>query len=403
MKKIIMLYCFFAVCFTPLISYAQNRDSLNLPKRDSYGDLNSESLKPGEFPGSIYFAKENVSLRVGGLIKAMVLYDTKFDRKEEVFLPGLLTPALMNQGQFYAGARSSRLFIDGRVTTKSKLKMQGYLEMDFRGVSGITLRHAYLKVTNKKFQSLLFGQFWSLFMDLAAIPEGLVEPTVSGGSFARHGQIRLSQPVGKEGIISISAEEPANNDFAGIRYKPVNSLPDVVAAVVLDPSKVFHFSIAGVGRFIRIQNDSSGINYDKTGYAVTGGFVINSDANNKFIIAGIYADGASNYMLGATPLSGGFFTGSELELQKLYGGFASYRHKWSSSFRSNLTYSILRSDPVNLNPGSSFKRGEFIYLNSFWRAHEYLTFGVEYIYGSQYNYNGPTLINSRYQFAIQLF
>src|SRR6266404_5680177 len=230
MKKMKVLILAFTVFFSlPLL--AQKGDSMKIFRdRDSYGDLNSDAIKKGQFKGSIELPGLNVSLFIGGFIKATAFYDTKYNQKEEVLLPATFSAKNIDRGQFYIGARSSRFYFDARATTKKGTTVKGYIEMDFRGSTGTTLRHAYLEISDTKNRITLMGQYWSLAMDLSTIPESLVEPTMSGAAFARHGQLRHTRPISKASSISISVEDPNNNDFAGVPFTALKNLPDLVSA-----------------------------------------------------------------------------------------------------------------------------------------------------------------------------
>ena len=50
--------------------FGQEKDTLLFPGRDIVGDLNQEYIKAGEIPGAILLPGTNVSLAIGGFIKA---------------------------------------------------------------------------------------------------------------------------------------------------------------------------------------------------------------------------------------------------------------------------------------------------------------------------------------------
>jgi hypothetical protein len=298
LKFIIAFVCIIAVFHVN----AQERDSI-APIRDNIGDLNASYIKNGQFPGAIMLPGTEVSLAIGGFIKAVGFYDTKYNEKNEIILPGTFTPSQFEEGQTYFGARSSRLFFDGR-SSLGNIKMRGYYEMDFRGASGFTLRHAYLKLSNQHGQTLLMGQYWSLIMDLQTVPEALVEPTMSGGAFSRHGQIRFTTPLSKSFTFSASLEEPNNSDLKGADIIPVNKYPDVIGSISFDPSSTFHFSITGLYKPLTFKNQFNNKLKTQAGWLTGLGIVVRPSQNDKITFGGIYGAGASNYLMGADGTSG---------------------------------------------------------------------------------------------------
>ena len=104
----ILIICLFVV--TNL--NAQSKDSI-IHTRDNIGDMNASVIRAGEFPGAITLPGSDVSLAIGGFIKATAIYDTKYSVKNEILMPGTFKSIDFNEGQTYIGARSSRLFSTG--------------------------------------------------------------------------------------------------------------------------------------------------------------------------------------------------------------------------------------------------------------------------------------------------
>lgn len=397
LKKILSVFIGILVFMS---SSAQDRDSI-APIRDNIGDMNEDAIKKGEFPGAIKIPGTDVSLAIGGFIKAVALYDTKYNVKNEIILPGTFTSSDIYKGQTYMGAKSSRLYFDGRATL-GHFNIRGYYEMDFRGSAGFTLRHAYLQLTTAKGQKLLMGQYWSLVMDLPGIPEGLVEPTTSGAGFSRHGQIRFSTPLSKALTLSASLEDPNNSDLRGTDINPLDKYPDVVASLSIDPSNAFHLSLTGMYRPLSYTNSIDDKTKTATGYYSNMTVVIKPGANDKIALSGMYAEGASNYVMGADATAG-FYENNNLELQTQYGGYFSYRHLWNDKFRSNFVIGRFMTDKIENNANPHIKSSTYGFINTYYKLNKYVNMGVEWIYTEKDNYNGGVLNNNRFQFGIQIF
>jgi len=396
----IKLFSLFTCLLIVVYTNAQDLDTIT-PIRDKIGDLNESAVRQGEFPGAIKLPGSGVSLAIGGFIKAVAFYDTKYSVKNEIILPGAFSPSDIYKGQMYMGARSSRLFFDGR-STVGKMQIRGYYEMDFRGASGFTLRHAYLQLSNQKGQKLLMGQYWSLVMDLQSIPEGLVEPTVSGAGFARHGQIRFTTPLSKALTLSVSLEEPGNSDLKGSNIISLNKYPDLVAALSIDPSPKFHFNLMGMLRPMSFADQTDDSENPATGLLSGATFIFKPSDNNKFTLSGVLGSGASNYIMGADG-NAGYFDGSKLELQTEYGGFAAYRHVWNKKLRSNIAFGMFRADEIPNYPNPHIKSSTYGFVNAYYRVHKYVNIGVEWIYTAKDSFHNENLNNNRFQFGIQIF
>lgn len=100
-------------------------------QRDPIGDLNSESIKRGEFDGSIRLpGTHNVSLAIGGIVKAVAIWDNNAEAMGADFLPALLgSQRADTDGAFAIDSTLTRLYMDGRAPVKNG-SIRGYVEYD---------------------------------------------------------------------------------------------------------------------------------------------------------------------------------------------------------------------------------------------------------------------------------
>ena len=99
--------------------------------RDRVGDLNADAVQGGAFPGSFLIPGTDVSLAVGGFIKALAFYDSDASDRSPDFLPGEdLVPNETAGGMYAMTAGLSRLFLDTRARTH-RGDVRGYIELDF--------------------------------------------------------------------------------------------------------------------------------------------------------------------------------------------------------------------------------------------------------------------------------
>ena len=395
--KIYFLTPFFMLVFVNL--QAQKGDSISTPIRDPIGDLNYQTIKAGKFPGAILLPGDRVSVAIGGFIMSTAFLDSDYRVKNELLLPGTLTDDNTKDGQYFMGAQSSRLYFDGR-TDFENLDVQGYIEMDFRG--GVNLRHIYLKLQNKKRQSIIFGQYWSNAMDLAYIPSAVIEPPLGGTPLARQGQIRFTTPLGDKWLFSTSIEDPDNSDVYSTEYQALNSVPDLTARIVFDPNKRLHFSVSTLYRSIQQSSNIGDIRLKQSGFVGQVGMNITVAKSDILTFVGGYGDGAGRYLPGSDKVNG-YAQNQEMNLHKSYGGFTSYRRQWNDNWRSLAFICLWNVTDLPDAPYNSFKSSTSFLVNIIYHLNDYVNIGLEYSYINQDRYAPDYSENHRIMLGVQVF
>jgi hypothetical protein len=221
--------------------------------RDSVGDLNTPVMA-GDFPRSIKLpGTGDVSIAFGGFIKTVCYFDNHLESESPIFLPALLGLGRLDQsGQMRQTAELSRFAFEARAPVANG-SVRGYLEYEFR--DGFSLRHAYLQWKNP-WGELAVGQYWSAFMDLRSLIEGISEPTISGPIFARQAQFRFTRNIRDNMIWTVSLEDPSSNDIIGI--DPIFSrtkTPDIVSTLVATKPDFGHIQLGGIIGQLRAENN----------------------------------------------------------------------------------------------------------------------------------------------------
>ncbi|WP_169307179.1 DcaP family trimeric outer membrane transporter [Ferrimonas sediminicola] len=114
-------------------------------------------------------------------------------------------------------ARESRVFLKTRSDTHYG-KLTSHIEGDFfadidadsptwSNSNGFRIRHAYVKLQNGQ-HSLLTGQTWSNFMDLAGSLPSMDFSTDPGNSFVRQPQVRYQYDLRPGHYVAVSLENP---------------------------------------------------------------------------------------------------------------------------------------------------------------------------------------------------
>lgn len=395
--KVFILSVLFLLLYINL--HGQKFDSIASPLRDPIGDLNSQVIKSGKFPGAILLPGNNVSLAIGGFIKATGFVDSHYRVKNELLLPGNLTNENTEDGQFFLGAQSSRLYFDGR-TDFENIDVEAYIEMDFRG--GLTMRHIYLKLQNKKGQSLIMGQTWSNVMDLAYIPPALIEPPLGGTPLSRQAQIRFTTSLGKHWALATSIEDPNNSDVIGNGYQALNKLPDVTARVSFDPTERLHFSVSTLYRSIQQSSDIDNSKLKQPGFVSQVGMNVKIGKADLWTLVGGYGDGAERYATGSDRVNG-YAQNQDMQLHKSYGGFTAYRHQWNTKLRSLAYLCVWNVNNLPDAPYNSFKTSTSVLFNTIYHLNDYVNIGIEYSYINQDRHVADFNKNHRIMFGIQVF
>ncbi|MBK5922003.1 hypothetical protein CCR80_13265 [Rhodothalassium salexigens] len=265
------------------------------------------------------------------------------------------------------------------------------------------MRQAFLT-----YRGFLFGQTWSTFFNVSALPENLdfVGPT-EGTVFARQPMIRYTQ-----GPFEVALENPETTVTGpdGARVIGQNDhLPDITARYTL-ATDLGTFKVAGMLRQLRLGDDTvlgSGANrlvLDRNrsalgyGTSISGRIPVGERDDIRVMVN--VGEGLGRYM--ALGLANGAAINPDGTLDPIfsYSGFASYRHFWSDRWRSNLTFSYFRADnPVEKTGFGVTDRSWSGHANLLYSPASKLTLGLEYIFGQRRIEAGETGSLSRVQFS----
>jgi DcaP outer membrane protein len=372
--------------------------------RDPVGDLNTDAVQKGEFPGSFLVGEsQKISLRFGGFVKAIGFYDNNFEEGTNHLQPHLLGVGRLDErGEFRMDATLSRIEMDARSSVLDG-KVRGYIEFDFTGASNFNLRHAFLSYGTPSGQFLV-GQTWSNFTDIRAFPESITG-TVSGLNSLRQAQVSWAQRVGKGFHYAVAVEDPVSSDIFltdEVDFARTH-MPDVVGQFGYTREGVAHLQVAGLVRRHEIFN-ISGSSDSATGWGVNLTGNIRSIGEDSIVFGTTYGKGMARYMAGVDPFAGGYLDSlGQLRLRKTYGMYAGYQRIWTDKLRMNIWGGFAHAVPGLDQPAGTFKRSVLISGNLIYHIQPFLTFGVEYTYGNRTNLGAPFKDNNRILFGFQLF
>ena len=278
-----------------------------------------------------------------------------------------------------------------------------FVEGDFFGGSGTEgnsdsddtyrIRHAYGEVG-----SLLVGQTWTTFFDVAAAPATLdFEGSVSSVN-RRQAIVRWTQQVLHEDLtLALAAENPQfiivpPPDITG---DAVNPSPDFVARLRLDKERA-QFQVAYLHRLGGFQPTGGRvITYSGWGLNLTGVVLLGEDTS-KVYSQFLVGDGIGSYrgLPDAAPNSA-----NTDKVLGLMGWMVGYTRDWTERLTSNFTYAENTLDNTLLQPADDVHRTTYLAANLIWNPETRVRVGIEYLYGLRENIDRQVGVANRIQCA----
>ncbi|MEQ8230143.1 MAG: DcaP family trimeric outer membrane transporter [Gammaproteobacteria bacterium] len=344
---------------------------------------------------------------VGGRVKLDVVFNDR-SRGSGSVGDTLLSPgaiALDGAGeddQLDFSARASRLWVKAWQATPYG-DAGAYLELDLLGDGGdarisngygVRLRHAYGELGG-----LLFGQTYSTFVNVGALPELNDDGITAGGLNVRQPLLRYTQPLGG-GALQFALESPESTITArdGRRLTPDDDrLPDIVLRYQRE-GRFGQWSLATMARELRIDQGAGGARDAVLGAAASlaGEWRLGLADGLRFTAVGGNAVGR---YLSFNAFDGARLTArGTLRATPMAGGSVSWQHLWSSHWRSNLTAGYAWADdheaPANVNVELYT-----VHANLLWSPLASTTLGVEWIHAWRRQVDGHGARLNRLQFS----
>jgi len=370
--------------------------------RDRVDDLNADAVKGGAFPGSFLIPGTDVSLAIGGFIKAVGFFDSHASDRSPDFFPGEdLSPNENGGGTYAMTAGLSRVFLDTRARTH-RGDVRGYLEIDFNGPSVTKLRHAYLRLRNERIE-VVAGQTWSTFMNASVKPPMMGESKLSGITEIRQAQIRLADHLSKTLTLSAAVENPSSDDVGGEVEQARTPAPDAMVSLALERGKLTRVELSGITRRLQVLL-ADGSTPAATAWGAQFSAVIEPKPQHELRVAGLLGDGIGRYLQGLDPAGAAFVSpNGDVDTRRAWGASASWEQPWSESLRSVFAAGSAHADaPTYAGPGT-FARSDFLSANLLLRTSRYTTIGLEYVYGQRRNTGVASRHSNQVLLGFQLF
>ncbi|EWS97980.1 porin [Pseudoalteromonas sp. SCSIO_11900] len=324
----------------------------------------------------------------------------------DFYVPSTLTVGSDNNSDavFDMHARESRFnfgtstLLDNGKTVKTKIELD-FLASAPGGNERVSnsysprIRHAFIS-----YDGWLFGQTWSNFQNVGALPEALdfVGPA-EGTVFVRQTQVKYTT-----GAWSFSLENPESTITTaggGMAVTDDASLPDFTARYTHN-ADWGNFVVTALAR--QLTYKVAGVDADETSFGVSAsGMVKLGEDNLKFMLT--QGKGLGRYV-GLNVAHGAVLNGDDLDAIDSTSGFVAYQHKWNSQWRSTFLYSFFSADnntDLLALTGDPTKSSQSYSANILYSPVKRLTFGAEFKHAERELESGVDGDLDRLQFSVK--
>ncbi|WP_301750226.1 DcaP family trimeric outer membrane transporter [uncultured Erythrobacter sp.] len=368
--------------------------------------------------------QEDKGFRVGKTTVAYAGYvklDTLVQRTSGGQMPDnsigrdFLIPALIPVGGTASGydtdysARQTRFILKTATDVGAAHTLNSHIELDFNVTDGGDERttNSYTPRLRQAFityDSWLFGQAWSTFQNIAALPDSLDFIGVTPGTvFDRQPQIRWSKNGWQ---IALEQPETTVTTRTGARIMAGDdTIPDVVARYNLT-RPWGSLTAAGIVRTLRISDDDFGTGTDSAmayGLSVSGKIKVGAKDDIRFMATA--GDGLGRYIGLNIVNDAALDAAGNLDLIFTWSGFAAYQHHWGGRLRSSIAGAYFKADnPVVLTTRQVTDESWNGFANLIWNPVDPLDIGIELLYATRTLEDGRTgdlrrlMISTRYNF-----
>ncbi|EAQ29074.1 hypothetical protein NAP1_15783 [Erythrobacter sp. NAP1] len=285
-------------------------------------------------------------------------------------------------------ARQTRFLFKTETDVGSEHTLKSHIELDFNVTEGGNerisnsfvprIRQAFITYDN-----WTFGQAWSTFQNVGALPDSLDFIGVTPGTvFDRQPLIRYTN-----GGLQLAVEQPETvvTDQNGSRVLAGDDqLPDVVARYNWG-GDWGSLTATGIVRQLHVSKDDlQGVDDSAFGYGLSVSGKLKVGPRDDFRFMATAGDGLGRY-IGLNLVNDAAITNAgELDPIFTYSGFAAYRHVWADDLRSTLAGSYFKADnPVLLTTNQVTDESWNAFANLIWSPVDPIDIGIELMYAER--------------------
>jgi hypothetical protein len=368
-------------------------------------------------------AQEDKGFRVGKTTVAYAGYvktDAIAQRTSGGQLPSgsllrdFLLPGLIPVGGKASGydtdfsARQSRFILKTATDVGAEHTLNSHIELDFMVTDGGDERvsNSYVPRMRQAFityDNWLFGQAWSTFQNVGALPDSLDFIGTSPGTvFNRQPMVRWSKNGWQ--IALEQSETVVTTPTGGRMVTGDDTIPDIVARYNL-AGNWGSVSFAGIARKLTMSDDDFGNADDALGYGLSVAGKIKVGQRDDLRFMATAGDGLGRYIGVNIVNDAAVTTQGNLDPIFTWSGFAAYQHFWGGRLRSTVAGSYFKADnPVLLTTNQVTDQSWNALANLIWNPVDPLDIGIELMYAERRLEDGRSgdlrrlMFSTRYNF-----
>lgn len=329
-------------------------------------------------------------------------------------LRDFLIPGLIPVGGEASGydtdfsARQTRFILKTATDVGAEHKLNSHIELDFMVTEGGDERvsNSYVPRMRQAFityDNWLFGQAWSTFQNVGALPDSLdfIGPT-PGTVFARQPMVRWSKNGWQ--LAAEQSETVVTAPTGGRVITGDDTIPDLV--VRYDYKRAWGtLTAAAIARKLTMSDDDFGQADDALGYGLSLSGKVKVGAKDDIRFMATAGDGLGRYIGVNIVNDAAVDAAGKLDPIFTYSGFAAYQHWWGRRLRSVVSGAYFKADnPVLLTTSQVTDESWNALGNLIWTPVDPLDIGVEVMYANRTLEDGRSgdlrrlMFSTRYNF-----
>lgn len=402
-----------AAALLPAAAFANTADDIN-SLRDRLNQLEAQvaqqKAESKKASSGVYFG--DTKFKFGGYLKLDAMYSRFSDGSiagtasgRDFYVPSAIPVSnggVQATDSFDMTAQQSRFNFTTETDAGNGKTVKSFIEMDFqnpaRGSRRVTnnydpgLRHAFIT-----YDKWLFGQTWTTFQDLGALPETVEFVGSSEGTvFGRQPQVRYTH--GAWQVSLESAETALTGNTGAITDTGSNSLPDLVVRYThkMDSG---HLTAAALARQLESAAPAaSAKSTEGYGLTVSGKHKFSNGDDIRFMAT--HGKGIGRYVALGTSGDAIVDVNGELDAIETTNGYVTYRHMWTDKLRSNLQASYFTADNPSALAGQGGVTEKVVsgLTNVIYNITPKLEVGLEYLHAERTVESGADGSMDRLQF-----
>lgn len=392
-------------CALSTFSYAQGVDSTRTVisvdnqnqqfELDSIGKKENYALDIGLDRGLFIVTSDGkMQMRILGSVRFLLINDfVNFPIKKSFKTYYIPTgeEKINFPNSYYGTLNPSRFGFEITRKLKSNKNIFIRLEMDFNGGDNgkFRIRHAY-----GQFNRFIFGQTWSLFSNVTALPSTVNSDGPTGSVTLRTPQVRYygGNRRGTRWAVALEyAREDLNLEaFDTIGLSTVQMIPDITAR--FEREGVFGaVQLSGVLTTLTFLDSANSIT-NKVGGGVSLSGTIDF-ASSQILYQFTYGAYITHFIstfdgIGKDAVYNP--TTGEIEPLISLGGYLAYDFNWLKVLSTNVAVGLADLSNSSFQPDFAYDISMSAGINTFWQITEGAKLGLEYMYGQRWNKDGQS-------------